>query len=94
MIAGLGLRVQAGDNEDVLSFVKQTKESEKTETKSDVLHIGFHAGNEKPEQKDKINEADLLKDDVIVKKSKPEDCSVKPKACANCKCGRKEQEQK
>ena len=45
-------------------------------------------------QPEKIDEADLLKGDVVVKKSKPEDCAVKPKACANCKCGRKEQEQK
>ena len=56
------------------------------------MAIGFHSSVGKKDEK--INEDDLLKDDVVIKKAKVEDCSVKVKACANCKCGRKEQLEK
>lgn len=90
VIVGLGLKAEPAETQQTITFSKPNLEGEKVVESQAPLHIGFHAGVT-PSEKEKIDEADLLKDDVIVKKSKPEDCAVKPKACANCKCGRKEQ---
>lgn len=39
-------------------------------------------------------EAQLLQNDVVLESEKGGSCATKPKACKNCSCGRKEQEEK
>lgn len=41
-----------------------------------------------------ITEAQLLQNDVVLESEKGGSCATKPKACKNCSCGRKEQEEK
>jgi hypothetical protein len=54
------------------------------------LAIGFHA-NEADEE---IDESELLAGEniSIKKKKEAENCDTKPRACANCSCGRKDVE--
>ena len=53
---------------------------------ADKLHIGHYKKEQKPAT---IDEDELLKDDIIVKKPTVDNCATKAKACANCNCGRK-----
>jgi hypothetical protein len=52
------------------------------------LAIGFHA----VEPEEQIDEEELLQGEGINLKKEVEPCDTKPRACANCSCGRKDVE--
>jgi hypothetical protein len=53
------------------------------------LSIGFNANQED----ETINEDELLQgENLDISKKAAEKCETKPRACANCSCGRKEVE--
>ena len=84
---GLNL-VEEGENSTVLAK-KVPVEAEKP-TKESKLAIGM---NKVSTSNDEIDEDDLLKNENInLNKPKYESCADKPRACANCSCGRKENE--
>ena len=90
LIDDLGLHIHANSEH---GFVIGKQHPESFEVKpAEKLHIGFY--QQQPNKLVKIDEDELLKDDIVEKKPKIEACITKPKACANCNCGRKEAEQK
>lgn len=67
--------------------LSQAKVENKTESK---LSIGFKNLTEEQEQ---IDEDELLKNENIkITKTSTGGCADKPRACANCNCGRKKDE--
>lgn len=67
-------------------FLK-SKPEVKVETKEEKLAIGFHAS----EMEEEIDENELLEgENIEIAKKKAENCDTKPRACANCNCGRKD----
>ena len=73
------------EGEESLEFCKKKVEEEK---KVEKLAIGFKSQN------DAIDEDELLKNEKIniEKKEGGGSCADKPRACANCNCGRKQNE--
>ena len=74
------------DQENTSFFKTQPREVEPEPVK---LAIGFHSLDT-----DDIDEDELLEgENLAIDKKKAESCATKPRACANCSCGRKDQEQ-